>query len=75
MEERKAFTIEEGIKIQKEQVRRWKLILKPSVLKQLLAVLAERNADPKMKSGYDVTRGQMIDEIVWNLGYNIFKTK
>lgn len=70
METKKEFTLEDGIRIQKQGLESWRMILKTDCFKQLLD---ECNADNKAlrdidnNSGYSVLRGQRLYEFVVNV--------
>lgn len=61
----KDFTKEEAIEIQKEQLKKWKSILKP--IPFLTLKIWCWNNNKKAKSGYDVKRGTDIDNFLHNL--------
>lgn len=56
-------SVENGLKIQADQILRWKYILKPEAYDKLFDHFREVNVSSKYKSGYDVPRGNDID--VW----------
>ncbi len=62
--ERKAFTIEDGIEIQRTQLAAWKWVLITEVY-EALEEYALRN-NHKAKSGNDICRGVDLDNYVSN---------
>jgi hypothetical protein len=62
--ERKAFTVEDGIEIQQQQLSQWKTILIAEVY-DALEEYAKRNND-KAQSGFDVCRGSDFDFYINN---------
>ena len=70
MYERKPFSVAEGLKVQEENLIRWKRILKDEIYESVVAQLLVINAEATLVTGYDVTRGQMVDELVMKHMYN-----
>jgi len=70
MYERKPFSVAEGLKVQEENLIRWKRILKDEIYESVVAQLLVINAEATIVTGYDVTRGQMVDELVMKHMYN-----
>ncbi len=62
----KQLSVEDGIKIQSEQLAGWERVLLPNVYAALEAWATEDNHHALMKSGYDVVRGQDLDSYVQN---------
>lgn len=65
------FTVEDGIKVQREQLAQWKQRLNDTcyayLCKELLKLMAPHSNGGKVfTSGYDVPRGSDIDNIVLN---------
>lgn len=60
----KEFTVNDGIKVQTEQLFRWKSVLIPEVYDSL-EEYAKRN-NHKAKTGYDICRGSELDCYVAN---------
>jgi hypothetical protein len=58
------FTVEDGIKIQSEQLAQWKKLLLPKVYKDLEKWATEHN--DKAKSGNDIIRGTDMDNFIGN---------
>jgi len=65
------FTVEDGIKIQAEQLSHWKKILIPEVYAALEEYATRDNN--KAKKGYEVCRGVRLDSYIGNymLGYRL----
>ena len=57
------FTVEMGLQVQAQNLKRWKSILKPAKFKQLEAHIKDTNARAHMRTGMDVFRGNDFD--VW----------
>ena len=68
--EKKDFTMANALEIQLENLREWKLLLKPQIYLQVLDEVIEKN-NKGYKSPYDVCRGGQITNIVMNLMYNL----
>lgn len=60
----KTLTVNEGIKIQNEQLKGWKKVLIPECYESL-EEYAKRNND-KAKTGYDICRGSNLSVYVNN---------
>jgi hypothetical protein len=58
------FTKELGIKVQTDQLNRWKSVLMPDVFDKLQKIVTKDNNDAV--NGHDVLRGSRIDEIIFN---------
>jgi hypothetical protein len=70
--EDKTFTISAGVQIQMQQLAQWETVLKPVVHAELVKWATKYNNDPKLKSGYNVTRGSDLSNFVQNymIGHN-----
>lgn len=70
---RTELTVNQGIEIQTEQLKKWEFLLKPEVFKYVQEKATENNVNAK--TGYDICRGSDIDNIVGNyFYYNNIKT-
>jgi hypothetical protein len=58
------FTKELGIKIQTDQLNRWKSVLMPDVFDKLQKIVTKDNNNAV--NGHDVLRGSRINEIIFN---------
>jgi len=67
MEKERVFSVEDGVAVQQEHLKRWKVVLNDKAFIHLCGVCNEKNAIP-MRDGYDVLRGQELDSIVYNYG-------
>ena len=67
--ERKEFTVEDGIEIQRDHLSRWKSVLLPEVYEALEEYALRTNHEAN--SGYDIRRGTNLDNYIGNymLGY------
>ncbi len=63
---RKEFTTFEGLVIQREQLEKWKLLLKHEVYTALEAWATQYNEHPLVKDGYDICRGSELDNFIAN---------
>ena len=63
---RKEFTKAEGLRVQAEQMKFWRSILKPSVYNKLVAYVASENLKLTGDDGYQVMRGTDLDSWVKN---------
>jgi hypothetical protein len=61
----KPFTVEAGIEVQAQDLKRWKRILKSSVYDKLEAYALKDNH--KAKDGYQIARGIDLSNYVQNL--------
>jgi hypothetical protein len=62
------FPIEEGLKVQANNLEFWKTVLKKKYYnKVVLEVQKEQSERPTMKDGFDVVRGSDISCIVQNI--------
>lgn len=62
------FPIEEGLKVQANNLEFWKTVLKKKYYnKVVLEVQKEQSERPPMKDGFDVVRGSDISSIVQNI--------
>lgn len=67
----KPFSLEDGLKIQEQDLIRWKQLLRPEVCVKVLEAVERQNAELKHKwanAGYEVCRGVDIANIVLNIG-------
>jgi len=62
--ERKEFTIEDGIEVQKDHLSRWKLVLIPEAYEALEEYALRNNGEAK--TGYDIRRGSTLDNYMGN---------
>jgi hypothetical protein len=68
---RKPFTLEAGLWVQQENLEFWASVLKPAVFTVLAeAVFEENNKLRPDADGYDVWRGQSLNEFVLNYKAN-----
>jgi hypothetical protein len=58
------FTVEDGIKVQTEQLEGWKKILRPAVYNELRKWATKYN--DKAHNGYDIARGITLDNFIGN---------
>lgn len=65
MEKTDNFTVEQGIKIQSEQLALYEMVLKPNYF--ILLKYATTKDNHKSRTGYDVVRGVQIDNILHNI--------
>jgi hypothetical protein len=61
---RSEFSIQDGIRVQSEQLRLWKAILQPGVYSALEEYALRTNHEAK--SGYDIKRGTTLDSYINN---------
>ena len=62
----RTFTISDALKIQRDQLKRWKTVLNTKTYERLIYVIDERNARG-YKSPYDVVRGSDLYSIISNI--------
>jgi len=62
------FTIEDGLKVQANDLKFWKSILHPAVYDKLLAAVRHANENLHYRTGYDVVRGTQLQS--WILNYH-----
>lgn len=60
------FTVDDGIKVQANNLAKWKSVLKASVYKRLEARCTEMNSR-ELRNGYDVFRGCDLDSYIYSL--------
>lgn len=58
-------TVKQGLEIQARHMRQWKSLLSKSAYLALAQRVEEENKKP-YKTGYDVFRGQDLDEVIHN---------
>tara|TARA_R110000796_G_scaffold162503_2_gene279297 strand:- start:9325 stop:9573 length:249 start_codon:yes stop_codon:yes gene_type:complete len=63
----KDFTIEKGIKIQQEEIRKYGYKVRPEVLSLIIDECVKQNLNPEIKTGYDVFRGNSISTFFQNI--------
>ena len=68
MNERKEFTIKQGLEAQTIDLRFWESILNPVVYAKLHRAVMQTNANKPMETGYDVVRGGDLQN--WVLNYD-----
>jgi hypothetical protein len=64
MSNRKQLTIDEGIMIQQIHLKEWRSVLSADAYHRLVTLATRDNNTAT--SGYDIVRGQMLDEIIHN---------
>jgi hypothetical protein len=68
MNERKEFTIEDGLAWQNRDLDFWKSVLHPAIYDKLFAAVMHANENLPYKTGYDVVRGTQLQS--WVLNYH-----
>jgi hypothetical protein len=66
MERNPQFTIEAGIRVQSEQLAKYKKILKPEAYDRLERWALLSNSRDGIRDGYDIQRGTDLDMFVQN---------
>ncbi len=61
------FSVSEGLATQEEHLAVWKTILKPEVFSELENQVQGINFHAHYKDGYDVCRGDSINQLVLNI--------
>lgn len=67
MADKKSFTVEDGLELQAAHLVFWRELLKPEIYDRLLAAVNEATRCKELKSGYDVPRGQDLDQWLMNI--------
>ena len=67
-------TINEGLEVQANDMKRWKALLKPETYSKLELEMLAHNGSNYYENGFEVWRGVQIDEFVMNMGYNLTGT-
>ena len=68
MNDRKDFTIKQGLEYQAHGLKFWESILNPVVFAQLHRAVIHANANLPYETGHDVIRGQDLQD--WVLNYD-----
>ena len=61
---RSKLTVNEGIYIQQQHLKEWRSVLSADAYYKLVKIATANNHTAT--SGYDIVRGQMLDEIIHN---------
>ena len=56
------FSVARGLEMQKNDLRQWRIVLRPTIYARLESLVEANNVE--LQSGYDVCRGSEIDQIV-----------
>ena len=65
---RKEFTVAKGLEYQAKDLKFWESILNPAVFMKLHSAVISANTNLSYKTGYDVVRGQILQN--WVLNYD-----